>query len=355
MGLAVTARALVLVIGTAAACLSADPRALRAQDAAIRDLVVVGGDAPVRLMGYGLVTGLTGTGDRATTGVGARHTVQSVANLLRRFGVDVPASALRVRNVAVVLVTAEVSPYLRPGGRFDVSVSSIGDARSLRGGTLWMTPLVADAGGSPLGGAQGSLLTSEGTGNEYRSYLKPANAGVIPGGGVLESELQRPEPSAMSRLALRVPDAGTATRIATAIDSLIGGRGNAVVEDPGSIKLTPRDTTGGLSSWLARVLDARVRSPGTARVVIDARSGTVIAGGALAVGEGAISHGGLTIMVGEAPDSTVNAAGVRLRSGATVQTLVAALHGMRATAQEIGAVLAALHDAGALAAEVVVR
>lgn len=128
-----------------------------------------------------------------------------------------------------------------------------------------------------------------------------------------------------------------------------------MVEDPGSIRLTPRDTTGGLSSWLARVLDARVRSPGTARVVIDARSGTVIAGGALAVGEGAISHGGLTIMVGDAPDSTGSAPGVRLRSGATVQAVVAALHGMRATAQEIGAVLAALHDAGALAAEVVVR
>ncbi|MBI2406701.1 MAG: flagellar basal body P-ring protein FlgI [Gemmatimonadetes bacterium] len=330
-------------------------RALQAQTPAVRDLVIAGGAAPVRLMGYGLVTGLAGTGDRAAAGAGARHTVQSVANLLARFGIDVPPASLRVRNVAAVLVTAEVSPYLRAGGRFDVRVSSIGDAQSLRGGVLWMTPLLADANGEPLAGAQGALLTTEALERGVRRFGDASNAGTIPGGGVLEGDLPRPQPDATARLALRSPDAVTAARIVAAIDSAIGGRGNAVVEDPGAILLTPRDTTGGLTSWVARVLDVRVQVAGAARVVIDARNGTVVAGGILTVGEGMVSQGGLTITVGEGTDSTATDGTVRLRRGTTVQAIVAALHGLRASAPEIAAILSALHDAGALAAEVVVR
>ena len=117
----------------------------QAQDAKIRDLTISEGAAPIRLVGYGLAVGLDGTGDRDGGSRGAGMTVQSVANLLRNFNVEVPAEVLRMRNVAAVLVTAEVSPYLRSGGRFDVHVSSLGDARSLRGGVLWMTPLVAEA------------------------------------------------------------------------------------------------------------------------------------------------------------------------------------------------------------------
>jgi flagellar P-ring protein precursor FlgI len=327
----------------------------QAQGAAVRDLLIAGGAPPVRLMGYGLVTGLGGTGDRAAATVGARHTVQSVANLLRRFGVDVPPTSLRVRNVAAVLVTAEVSPYLRAGGRFDVHVSSIGDAQSLRGGVLWMTPLLADVGGAPLAGAQGAVLTTEGAAPGGRRYGDAANAGTVPGGGVLESDLARPQPDAKTRLALRVPDAGTATRIVAAIDSVIGGRGNAIVEDPGAVLLTPKDTTGGMAAWVARVLDVRVQVATAARVVIDARNGTVVAGGSLAVGEAMVSHGGFTITVGESADTTASAGSVRMRSGVTVQAIVAALHGMRATAPEIAAMLSALHDAGALSADVVVR
>ena len=120
----------------------------------IRDLVIDDQGIAVRLVGYGLVTGLSGTGDVAYSGRNSQHTVQSVANVLRRFDIIVPAELLRTRNVAAVLVTAEVSPYLRPGGRFEVQVSSVGDSRSLRGGVLWMTPLVTEAGGKPQGTAQ---------------------------------------------------------------------------------------------------------------------------------------------------------------------------------------------------------
>src|SRR6185312_12938270 len=123
----------------------------------VRDLTIGDNNVPVRLMGYGLVVGLDGSGDRASGGKQGGMTVNSIVNLLRRFGVQLPVEALKIRNVAAVLVTAEISPYLRPGGRFEIHVSSVGDARSLRGGVLWMTPLLTDVGGDQMASAQGPL------------------------------------------------------------------------------------------------------------------------------------------------------------------------------------------------------
>src|SRR5690606_22790207 len=160
------------------------PRTAAGQEVRIRDLTLAGGDVPVRLVGYGLVVGLDGTGDRAIGGYGARHTVQSIANLLRNFDIEVPATVLRTRNVAAVLVTAEVSPYLRPGGRFDVHVASLGDAMSLRGGVLWMTPLVPEVGGQPAATAQGPLVLSDGA--APRPVPGTETSARIPDGGLLE-------------------------------------------------------------------------------------------------------------------------------------------------------------------------
>jgi flagellar P-ring protein precursor FlgI len=120
----------------------------------VRDLTIEDKAIPVRLMGYGLVIGLDGTGDRSGGGKSGGMTVNSVVNLLRRFGIQLPVEALKMKNVAAVLVTAEVSPYLRPGGKFEIHVSSVGDARSLRGGVLWMTPLLSDIGSEPVASAQ---------------------------------------------------------------------------------------------------------------------------------------------------------------------------------------------------------
>src|SRR5207248_8287216 len=166
--------------------------AARAQDVKIKDLTIAEGTAPIRLVGYGLAVGLDGTGDRAIGSRGAGMTVQSVVNLLRNFNVEVPAEVMRTRNVAVVLVTAEVSPYLHSGGRFDVHVSSMGDARSLRGGVLWMTPLVAEAGGKPLALAQGALVISEAADPRDR-FAAPTveTTARLPNGGQLEAELPR--------------------------------------------------------------------------------------------------------------------------------------------------------------------
>ena len=173
----------------------------------VGDLVTQAGSVPRRLIGYGLVVGLEGTGDRSfgTLNSGTQ-TVRSIANALRRFGLEVPADRLRPRNVAAVIVTAEASPYLRAGGRFEVQVSSIGDATSLRGGVLWITPLVTDVNLPAVGTAQGPLLLSD---EEIRWSNRRGNSARIPDGGVLE--VDPPAPAALTpKLLLRKPGLATA-------------------------------------------------------------------------------------------------------------------------------------------------
>jgi flagellar P-ring protein precursor FlgI len=343
---------LLIAVLTAAALLLAFPANASAQEIRVKDLTIADQSLPIRLSGYGLVTGLDGTGDRG------RQTIQSVANLLRRFDVEVPTEVLRVRNVAAVLVTAEVSPYLRTGGRFDIHLSSMGDAQSLKGGVLWMTPLVADIGATPVGTGQGSLMISGGlgTGREIETVAR------IPAGGLLEADLPRPRFNATSRLLLREPDVATAARIAAVIDSTLGP-GSATVEDPGSVAIVLRDTTSGFAAALARIQELRVRPDRAARVVIDGRDGTVVTGGDVAVGEAMVSRGGITLSIGTnvgkpeptKGDSLSSRGDIRITGGASVQKIAAALHAVQATPSEIGAIFESLREVGALSAEVVVR
>ncbi|MGH7507081.1 MAG: flagellar basal body P-ring protein FlgI [Longimicrobiales bacterium] len=325
-----------------------------AQEVRIGDLTATAADVPIRVVGYGLVTGLDGTGDRAIGGFGARHTVQSIANLLRNFDVEVPPEVLRTRNVAAVLVTAEASPYLRAGGRFDVNVSSLGDAVSLRGGVLWMTPLVYEAGGNPVGTAQGPLMISEG--RTGRNAYTVETTARIPAGGLLLGDLPRATFGSASRLVLRQPNLGTAIKIAAAINGDVG-EGTARVEDPGSIQLTlPADATGaGPAVLLARIADLRVEPDQRAQIIVDVRDGTVIAGGNLVVGPAVVSHGGLTLTVGATGTGEPTPGEVRVAPGATVQDVAASLHAVGAPPQSIAAVFDALRVVGALAAEVNVR
>jgi flagellar P-ring protein precursor FlgI len=334
------------------------PFALEAQRVPIRDLVIDDQGVPLRLVGYGLVTGLAGTGDIAYTGRNAQHTVQSVANLLRRFDIIVPSEMLRTRNVAAVLVTAEVSPWLRPGGRFDIQVSSVGDARSLRDGVLWMTPLVAEAGGQPMATAQGALAIEEGDLVRRRVGWTGAS-GRVTGGGVIETDLPRPSFEGASRLILRTPDIGIAARIAATIDSIVG-KETAKVEDPGAITLTIPDSAGGTALALERIRNLTVELRRPARIVIDGRNGTVVAGGDLSLGPGLVSVAGLSLSIGDASADTIAAAAanpgaIRMPSGATVQQLAAALHAVRTPPQLVAQVFEALRAVGALSAEVVAR
>jgi flagellar P-ring protein precursor FlgI len=377
-----------LLLAAVLPALAASPA--RAQDAKVKDLTTAEGAAPIRLVGYGIVVGLDGTGDRGTGGRGSGMTVQSVANLLRRFDVEVPPEVLRTRNVAAVLVTAEVSPYLRSGGRFDVHVSSVGDARSLRGGVLWMTPLVAEAGGQPLAAAQGALLLSEAVDPRDRLAAPTVETTArLVSGGQLESDLPRPAFAGGTKLLLKEPDIGTAAKIAAAINGALGAK-TATVEDPGAIALALPDS-GDRAVLLARVRELSVRPERVARLVIDARDGTVVAGGDMTVGDAVVSHGAVTLTIGGAPavadaaatngssaatpNGTPNGApngapnggaaraaepattpgDVRIPAGTSVQRVAAALHAVQTPPAEIAAIFGALKEAGALVADVVVR
>ena len=339
-----------------AALLLATPDLLPAQnDVKIRDLTSPEGAIPVRLVGYGLAVGLDNTGDRAVGGQTAGPTVQSVINILRKFNVEVPADLIRMRNVAAVLVTAEVSPYLRAGGRFDLHVSSMGDARSLRGGTLFMTPLVADPNGPSLASAQGALVISDG-GAVTRMAMTNETTARIPAGGVLEADLPRPAITAASRLLLREPDLGVASRIADAINKAFG-ESTAIVEDEGAVLLTLADSIKQKPVALARIRELTVAPQSRARVIIDGRDGLVIGGGDLIVGAATISHGAITLAIGPvAPDDTAAVPGsVRLPAGIPLQRVASALHAVQTPPNEIAAIFAALRDVGAITAEVVVR
>jgi len=323
-------------------------------DVKIRDLTQAEGALPVRLVGYGLAVGLDNTGDRAIGGQTGGPTVQSVINILRRFNVEIPADVIRMRNVAAVLVTAEVSPFLRAGGRFEVHVSSMGDARSLKGGTLFMTPLVADPNGPPLASAQGSLLVSEG-GSTTRYAPTHETTARIPTGGVLEADLPRPTIGATSRLLLREPDLGMATRIATAVNAAMGEK-TALVEDEGSVIVTLADSVQKPLA-MAKIRDLAVAPEARPRIIIDGRDGTVVAGGDMVVGAATVSHGAITLAIGNlAPNDTAAIPGsVRLPAGIPVQRVASALHAVLTPASEIAAIFAALKEVGAVTAEIIVR
>jgi flagellar P-ring protein precursor FlgI len=280
--------------------------------------------------------------------------VRSVANLLRRFDIEVPEQMLRTRNVAAVLVTAEASPYLRPGGRFEVHVASLGDAASLRGGVLWMTPLSEGPDVTPVATAQGPLAVASNEGGR-RAYAVETT-GVLPSGGLLEQPLPVPDFRTAEVLQLQEPDVATAALIAAAVNAELG-EGTATVEDPGSVRLTlGADSASSPAAKMARIGEIRVQPPRAALIIIDARAGTLVAGGDLRVGEAVVSHAGVTLAIAAAPTGAQGAPGdLRFEPGASVQDIAAALHGVAASPETVAAVFDALRRVGALAAQVVVR
>jgi len=337
--------------------------------ARIADLTIRQGDVPRRIVGYGLVVGLDGTGDRSFGATSSQNpTVRSVINLLRRFNVEVPSDRIRLRNVAAVLVTAEVSPYLRAGGRFDVQVSALGDATSLHDGILWITPLITDPGMPSIATAQGSVRIDDDGGRG--SYGKRGNAGTVTQGGILEVDPPPAAAGTQPRLLLRDPDLGVATRIATTINTAIG-EGTATVEDPGAISITPKEAAGGNSLGVMAAIDTlTVRFQGPARIVISEREGTVVAGGDVTVGTAVVHHKGITLQIGGTAPKAGTAGGdasaeekgeaapagfVRVEPQASVQDVAMGLATAGATPDETVAIFEALRAAGALNAELVIR
>jgi flagellar P-ring protein FlgI len=336
--------------------LLAAPAARAATPVAVRigDLTVRPGEVPRRIVGYGLVTGLDGTGDRNYGNVSSgTPTVRSIVNLLRRFDVEVPQDRLRPRDVAAVVVTAEVSPWLRAGGRFEVQVSAIGDATSLRGGVLWITPLVTDPSQPPVATAQGPVFVGNAeNGRGMLASSRSGNSGRIAQGGLLETDL--PVPVSAARLLLKQPDLVTAQRIAESVIAEFG-KDRARVEDPGAVTLEPKgDSPEELNAFLAAVDTLWVAAGTPARVVIDGHEGTVVAGGDVRVAATVVSHGGITLQIGGNATPAANGL-VRVEGGAAVEDVASALHAAGASPGDIAAVFEALHAAGALHAEVTVR
>ncbi|MEM8791485.1 MAG: flagellar basal body P-ring protein FlgI [Pseudomonadota bacterium] len=274
--------------------------AAQATEVRLKDIVDFDGVRGNDLVGYGLVVGLDGTGDGLRN---SPFTEEALVNLLERLGINVTGERFRPRNVAAVLVTAELPAFARAGSQIDVTVSAIGDATSLLGGTLIMTPLNA-ADGQIYAVAQGSIIAGGFSveGEAARTTQGVPTAGVIPDGGRVELEIDFNLASLDSlRLALREPDFTTAARIADGINTRLG-LDLALMQDSGTVVLdVRRANVRSPAELIARIENLPIRAERKARVVVDQRSGTVVLGDDVRISRVAISHGSLTLRIRETP------------------------------------------------------
>lgn len=359
-----------------AACLS--PAAGQAQGhaaARLKDIARLDGYQSVPLIGYGLVVGLNKSGDRRQTIFSA----QSLASMLERFGVVVAGDQLKIENVAAVMVTAELPPFVRSGARIDVTASSMGDARSLQGGILLPTPLHGPDG-SVLVLAQGPLsIGGFGGGKGGNSVqVNHLTAGRVPGGGMVQVAQDAVfKPADRIVLSVNEPDYTTATRLAKAIIADLGA-GAAQVIDPASVAVkVPEQYKAALPDLMARLEPLTLEVDAPARIVINERTGTVVVGPDVRVGSAAVAHGNLSVKIstkfnvsqpapfskqGETvvtPDEKVDVTEgggqlVVLEEGTTLQAVVKALNALGVTPRDIIAIMQALKAAGALHAEIVI-
>lgn len=271
-----------------------------AGEARIKDLVEFDGVRGNDLVGYGLVVGLNGTGDGLRN---APFTEEAMINLLERLGINVSGEQFRTRNVAAVLVTAVLPPFGRTGSKIDVTVSTIGDASSLLGGTLIMTPLNA-ADGQIYAVAQGSILAGGATAEGDAAVVTEGvpTAGQIPAGARIEREIDFALTDLNEmRLALRAPDFTTAARIEAAINRRMPGR-IAEMIDSGTVRLDLRaGKTPNLPRLISIIENIEVVPDQKARVVVDQRSGTIVLGQDVRISRVAVSQGNLTLRVRETP------------------------------------------------------
>ena len=343
----------------------------------IKDLVEFDGVRSNDLVGYGLVVGLNGTGDGIRN---APFTEEIMSNILERLGVNVTGEQFRPKNVAAVFVTASMPPFARAGSTIDITVSAIGDANSLLGGTLIMTPLNA-ADGQIYAVAQGTIIAggAAAQGDAGAVVQGVPTAGVIPSGARIEREIDF-ELAALDnlRLALREPDFTTAARIETAINRAFG-RSVAMMLDSGTIQLDVA-ATGQRSTAhaLGRVENILVEPERKARVVVDQRSGTIVMGDEVRISRVAVSQGNLTLRVEEMPlvsqpnpfanGETVvvprTAADIQeepgiglaeVPGGTSLSEVIAGLNALGVAPRDMIDILKSIKAAGALHAEFVVR
>lgn len=343
----------------------------------IKDLVEFDGVRGNDLIGYGLVVGLNGTGDGLRN---APFTEEIMANILERLGVNVTGEEFRPQNVAAVIITASLPPFARAGSQIDVTVSAIGDADSLLGGTLVMTPLTA-ADGEIYAVAQGSVLAGgAAAGGDAAQVVEGVpTAGVVPAGARVEREIDfRLSDLSRIRLALRSPDFTTAARIEAAINANFG-RGVAQMQDAGTVSLDiSRTNAPSPAHALAQLENIEVEPQTRARVVVDQRSGTIVMGEDVRISRVAVAQGNLTLRIEDTPmvvqpnpfaeGQTVVVPRSRvdlneepgtqlaeLPAGANLSEVVAGLNALGVSPRDMIDILHSIRAAGALHAEFVVR
>jgi len=341
----------------------------------LKDVVSLQGPEALPLMGYGLVVGLKRTGDRRLT----IFSTQSLANILQQFGLAVNPARVMVENIAAVLVTANLPAYARPGVKLDVTASSIGDARSLQGGTLLATGLRGPSGQTHAL-AQGPVsIGGFGGGSGGNSVVvNHLTVGRVPSGALVQlgSGVTLPALEVLS-LSLRDPDFSNALHVAQAINSDLGPN-LAHVVDPGTVTVkVPAEYRAAVADLMARLEVLPVSSDAPARVVINERSGTIVVGANVRIAAAAVAHGNLSVRISTRLDpsqpgplaragETVVVANtqvdvregtarlVALEEGTTLEAVVRALNTLGATPRDIIAIMQALKAAGALRAEIVI-
>jgi len=340
----------------------------------LKDLVSIEGVRDNQLVGYGLVVGLNGTGDKRQTIFSA----QSLTNLLTRMGVTVDPTALLVRNMAAVLVTADLPPFAQPGTRLDTTVSAIGDASNLQGGVLILTPLKG-ADGQVYAVGQGSVVTGgfvAGRGSNSQTVNHPT-AGRIPNGAIVERTAPSVPPGDRIHLQLRQSDFATAARIAAAVNKKFGDNSTPIAhaENPALVSIkTPVAYKSKTVEFVAEVEDLTVEADRATKIVVNERTGTIVMGKDVRIAPVAVLHGALTVEIQTSltasqpaplsqgqttvvPNTTVTAKeekarNVVLKEGATVEELVRALTAIGSTPRDVIAILQSLRAAGALDGEV---
>ncbi len=363
--IAATVLSAALIIAPVTPVLSAPAR--------IKDIVDMEGVRENQLVGYGLVVGLNGTGDSLNN---SPFTKQSLQSMLERLGVNTQGENVRTANVAAVMVTANLPPFATQGSRMDVSVAALGDADSLQGGTLLVTPLLG-ADGEVYAIAQGPVLINgfKAQGDAASVISGVPTTGRISSGALIEREIDFHLGSQHSlRLALRNPDLTTARRIALAVNDFIGAP-TAVPEDPATVRLTlPRNFNGNIVDLLTDIEQLIVQTDQPAKIVIDENSGIIVMGKDVRVSSVAVAQSNLTVTIAENPqvvqpnplslgqtavepntNLNVNQSDTALQvvqESVTLQQLVDGLNALGISPRDLIAILQAIKATGALQAEI---
>lgn len=336
----------------------------------IKDVAKVQGVRSNQLVGYGLVIGLNGTGDSTKS----LETMQSLASMLKTFGVTVSATQIQAKNAAAVIVTAQLPPFVKAGDTIDITVSSMGDAKNLQGGVLLQTPLKA-ANGQIYAVGQGPIVTggfAAGGGGSSQTKNHPT-VGLLSNGAIVERDVvTKLAANGAITLSLSQPDFTTANRISEAIDNNFGSI--SIARDPGTVVVNvPSQYDGNLVGFVAALEEITINPDNIAKIVVNERTGTIVMGQNVSIDEVAVAQGGLSIRISRANDvsqpppfsggSTVvtNSTTVDAKEDkanvmvfpatANVGDVVNALNAIGATPRDIISILQAMKAAGALHAD----